>query len=177
MQRKRCCGTHSATCWVSSIFRTATETGRVSEKRKVEWYEDKEHDTSQLSSKVAYELKILDRHIADIEEEINTAEKSACRKKRNTPSFISIFKTAMEKIEKTDVVAIAKMEEDQPRNSHDKRRRSSENDSRDPTPRKVQLLSDDDYMEKLIEENRDDHDEDDERSHAKEESRRRERQE
>ncbi|XGW28605.1 hypothetical protein V3C99_008406 [Haemonchus contortus] len=69
----------------------------------------------------------------------------------------------MEKVEKTIVDAMAKMKEDQPRNSHDKRRRSSENDSRYPTPRKVQLLSDDDYVEKPIEENRDDHDEDDER--------------
>nr|CDJ93051.1 unnamed protein product [Haemonchus contortus] len=120
---------------VNSIFRMATETGRVSEKRKEEWYEDKEHDTNQLSSKVAYELKILDRHIADIEEEINIAEKKVLAEKtENTPNFISTFNTAMEKVEKTIVDAIAKMKENQPRNSHDKRRRSSENDPRDPTP-------------------------------------------
>ncbi|XGW23117.1 hypothetical protein V3C99_005396, partial [Haemonchus contortus] len=156
----------------------ATETDRVSEKRKEEWYEDKEHDINQLSSKVAYELKILDRHIADIEEEINIAEKKVLAEKtENTPNFISTFNTAMEKVEKTIVDAIAKMKENQPRNSHEKRRRSSENDPRDPTPRKVQLLSDDDYMEKLIEENHDDLDEYDERRQKEEESRRRERQE
>ncbi|XGW23116.1 hypothetical protein V3C99_005396 [Haemonchus contortus] len=163
---------------VNSIFRMATETDRVSEKRKEEWYEDKEHDINQLSSKVAYELKILDRHIADIEEEINIAEKKVLAEKtENTPNFISTFNTAMEKVEKTIVDAIAKMKENQPRNSHEKRRRSSENDPRDPTPRKVQLLSDDDYMEKLIEENHDDLDEYDERRQKEEESRRRERQE
>ncbi|XGW16206.1 hypothetical protein V3C99_001565 [Haemonchus contortus] len=83
----------------------------------------------------------------------------------------------MEKVEKTIVDATAKMKEDQPRNCHDKRRRSSENDSSDPTQHKVQLLSDDDYMKTLIEENRDDHDEDDERRQAEEERWRRERQE
>nr|CDJ81940.1 unnamed protein product [Haemonchus contortus] len=153
----------------------ATETGRVSEKRKVEWHEDKEHDTSQLSSKVAYKLKILDRHIVDIEEEINIAEK--CLQKDRKHSKLHQHSTLQWRVEKTIVDATAKMKEDQPRNSHDKRRGSSDNDPRYPTPRKVQLLSDDDYMEEPIEENRDDHDEDDKRRQAEEESLRRESQE
>ncbi|VDO89997.1 unnamed protein product [Haemonchus placei] len=70
---------------VNSIFRMTTEIGRVSEKRKEQWYEDKEHGTNQLSSKVACELKILDRHIADIEEEINIAGKKWLQKKPKTP--------------------------------------------------------------------------------------------
>ncbi|XGW16053.1 hypothetical protein V3C99_001476 [Haemonchus contortus] len=81
----------------------------------------------------------------------------------------------MEKVEITIVDAIAEMKEDQRQNSHDRRRSSSENDSKDPTPRKVPLLSDDVYMEKPIEESRDDHDEDGEGRQAEEESRRRER--
>ncbi|XGW03702.1 hypothetical protein V3C99_015124 [Haemonchus contortus] len=69
----------------------------------------------------------------------------------------------MEKLEKTIVDATAKMKENQLRNNHDKRLRSFENELRNPTPRRVQLPSDDDYMEKLIEENHDDPDEYDER--------------
>uniref|UniRef100_A0A7I4YMU5 Ovule protein n=1 Tax=Haemonchus contortus TaxID=6289 RepID=A0A7I4YMU5_HAECO len=106
---------------------------------------------------------MLDRHIAGIEEEINFAEKKCLQKTENTQNFISTLHTA---VEKAIVDAIAKMKEDQPRNSHDKRQCSCEN-SRDPTPCKVQLLSDDDYVERLIKENHHDHHEDDERRQPK----------
>ncbi|KAK6031619.1 hypothetical protein OSTOST_02227 [Ostertagia ostertagi] len=54
---------------------------RLPEKRLTEWGEDKTHDVKQLKAKVEYQLRMLDRHISDIEEEFTRAEKRILNEK------------------------------------------------------------------------------------------------
>ncbi|KAK6033689.1 hypothetical protein OSTOST_00112 [Ostertagia ostertagi] len=93
-----------------SIFRMLVYTGKVTEKRLNEWGEDKTHDVKQLKAKVEYQLRMLDRHISDIEEEFTRAEKRILNEKvENTSSFVDAFNRAVEKMEKTLLDAISQI--------------------------------------------------------------------
>ncbi|PIO59861.1 hypothetical protein TELCIR_18663 [Teladorsagia circumcincta] len=137
-----------------------TDEGKISARRRAEWLEDGDHDINLVSLLAQQNLKRLDNNISDIEHEMTRAEKLVNDEKvQNKEQFRTVFNRTIEKLEqKLDNIASKLTESQCTHHPQPVKRKHSQEIGDVPSTSKIQVISDEEYMERLIEENRDDQD-------------------
>ncbi|KAK5975333.1 hypothetical protein GCK32_001522 [Trichostrongylus colubriformis] len=135
-----------------SIYRMMVDGGRISAKRRAEWFDDEEHDTKAMAAKVQEYLTRLDRNISDIEYELGQSEKRVLDEKvENKQQFISVFNKTIEKVENKLENLGSRFQTSE---KGSLREYSAAMKEVGPSTSKIRAISDQEYLERLIEETR-----------------------